>query len=70
MVFQCLAVGFSLGRLLWFDAASRGWSSPPPAWVEQALTVSLWLAVALTLYSGLDYILVAVRLLRKDRSIS
>ena len=68
MVFQCCAIGFSLGRLLWFDPAARNWSTPPPSWVEQGLTISLWLAVALTIYSGLDYALVAAKLLRKDRT--
>lgn len=69
MVFQCFAAGFSMGRLWWLDPATRAWAAgPPPAWVEWGFQIALWTAIALTIYSGLDYVMVAGRALRRGRA--
>jgi CDP-diacylglycerol--glycerol-3-phosphate 3-phosphatidyltransferase len=65
MVFQCVAAGFSIGRLQWFDPGERAFSPAPPDWVNYGLLVTLWIALALTIYSGLEYIVVAMRTLRR-----
>jgi CDP-diacylglycerol--glycerol-3-phosphate 3-phosphatidyltransferase len=58
MVAQCLAVGWSLFRLS-YDAGAI------PAWVAWGLEIVVWAAVLLTVYSGVEYIIAAVRLLRR-----
>ena len=58
MVAQCLAAGWSLYRLSYGDATA-------PAWVTTGLAVVVWAAVALTVYSGVAYVIAAVRLLRR-----
>jgi CDP-diacylglycerol--glycerol-3-phosphate 3-phosphatidyltransferase len=58
MVWQCLAVGFSLYRL------SYG-SSEVHEWVMWGLTISVWCAMILTVYSGLAYVVAAIRLLKR-----
>jgi CDP-diacylglycerol---glycerol-3-phosphate 3-phosphatidyltransferase len=58
MVAQCLAAGWSLFRLSYGDAT-------PPQWVSSGLEVVVWMAVLLTIYSGVAYVFAAVRLLRR-----
>jgi CDP-diacylglycerol--glycerol-3-phosphate 3-phosphatidyltransferase len=59
-VVQCASIAAVL-LVLWLDS-----SSPPfLAWVRDALT---WLAVALTIYSGLVYIHIAMPSLRRESS--
>jgi CDP-diacylglycerol---glycerol-3-phosphate 3-phosphatidyltransferase len=58
MVFQCIAAGASLLVLSYADAA-------PPDWMATALVISVWLAVLSTLYSGLEYVVVALRFLQQ-----
>ncbi len=58
MVAQCVAAGWSLFRL------SYG-STPPPDWISGGLLIVVWLAVALTVYSGGAYVVAAVRLMRR-----
>jgi CDP-diacylglycerol---glycerol-3-phosphate 3-phosphatidyltransferase len=58
MVFQCIAVGVSLFWLTYGDL-------PRPTWLAWLLPVSVWSAVGLTVYSGLEYIRRAVLLLRR-----
>lgn len=65
MVFQCLAAGFSIGKLQWFDATTRTFSADLPSWVQSGLWVTLWVALILTIYSGLEYIWVSVKVLRR-----
>lgn len=65
MVFQCVAASFSIGKLQWYDFEARAFTSDLPAWVSYGLTISLWIAVGLTIYSGLEYIVVAVRTLKR-----
>lgn len=60
MVLQCVAAGAALFYL--------SYSHLPlgqPAWVWWVMVVSIWAAVLLTVYSGLIYVVAAVRLLRK-----
>jgi len=59
MVAQCLAAGWSLFRLSYGEVA-------PPDWISTGLVIVVWTAVALTVYSGVAYIIAAVRLLRRS----
>jgi len=65
MVFQCVAASFSIGKLQWYDASARAFTSDLPTWVSNGLNVTLWIAIALTVYSGYEYIVVAIRTLRR-----
>ena len=58
MVFQCGAAALSLYLL------SHG-SATAPAWLPQATTLTVWLAVASTIYSGVGYVFSAAALLRR-----
>jgi CDP-diacylglycerol---glycerol-3-phosphate 3-phosphatidyltransferase len=66
MAAQCLAAGISLYALYDLHGASAGGSleSRPPA-LDWALTGSIWLAVALTIYSGAAYVRRAVALIKR-----
>jgi CDP-diacylglycerol--glycerol-3-phosphate 3-phosphatidyltransferase len=64
MVFQCLAACFSIGQLRYFDAASRSLVGEPQ-WTKSGLAVFLWLAIILTVWSGAEYIWVAIKVLRR-----
>jgi CDP-diacylglycerol---glycerol-3-phosphate 3-phosphatidyltransferase len=55
MVLQCAAVAISMFALS-YGAMSR------PEWVSIALTISVWSAVVLTVYSGVEYVRRAVQL--------
>ena len=59
MVLQCVAVVASLYLLSHTDR-----SAPAPAWLETTVTVSLWAAILITIYSGAEYVVVAARLMR------
>ena len=59
MVAQCLAAGWSLYRL------SYG-ADAPPDWVATGLVIAVWSAVAMTVYSGVEYVFAAIRLLRRS----
>jgi CDP-diacylglycerol--glycerol-3-phosphate 3-phosphatidyltransferase len=65
MVFQCLAACFSIGQLRYFMPAERSLSPMLPAWTSYGLTVFLWIALALTIYSGAEYIWVSIKVLRQ-----
>jgi CDP-diacylglycerol---glycerol-3-phosphate 3-phosphatidyltransferase len=58
MVLQCAAAALSMYRLS-YDVA-------PPEWLGWALPAAAWAAVGLTVYSGVAYVFVAVRLLRRE----
>ena len=58
MVLQCIAVGVSLFALTYGFA-------PRPEWLKTTLLVSVWAAVLLTIYSGLEYIRRAILLIRR-----
>ncbi|MEN6459513.1 MAG: CDP-diacylglycerol--glycerol-3-phosphate 3-phosphatidyltransferase [Thermoguttaceae bacterium] len=59
MVLQCVAAGACLFCLS-YEPLSRS-----PDWCQWVLFLSVWAAVVLTVYSGVVYIFVATRLLRK-----
>ncbi len=65
MVAQCAAACFSLGQLMYYDPANHSLASSLPAWISTGLTITLWLAIVLTIYSGVDYIWAAWRVLRE-----
>lgn len=58
MVVQCVAIGFSLFRLSYAEGEVT------PFWLMPSLITLVWGALALTVYSGLDYILGAIRIMR------
>lgn len=61
MVLQCVAAGTSLFSL-------AGWASTEagtPAWLAYLLVFSVWGAILLTIYSGIEYIRRAVALWRE-----
>jgi len=60
MVLQCVAAGTALFYLSYDDPLKAA-----PYWCWALLVVSLWSAVLLTVYSGVGYVVAAVRLLRK-----
>ena len=57
MVAQCVAAGASLVVLMQGDL-------PVEAWLSWTLLAATWLAVLLTIYSGLEYLFIAVKQLR------
>jgi CDP-diacylglycerol--glycerol-3-phosphate 3-phosphatidyltransferase len=68
MVLQCVAAGVCLFYLDYAARAPAGpWLVPSkaPAWIWYLMVVSIWSMLAITIYSGLVYIFVAVRLLRR-----
>ena len=80
MVVQCAAICFSLFRLTYANPASMNiglshaeledagvmfWLQEPPAWMTWGLVICVWGAVISTVYSGVGYIVVAMRLMRR-----
>jgi CDP-diacylglycerol--glycerol-3-phosphate 3-phosphatidyltransferase len=65
MLFQCVAACFSMYRLTYFDSATGTWTTLPPAWMGHGLTITIWLAIVLTLYSGMGYLRSAWQVLRE-----
>jgi CDP-diacylglycerol--glycerol-3-phosphate 3-phosphatidyltransferase len=57
-LFQCLSISAVLLVLSWWGA------SPPSGWLPLLRDVLTWIAVGLTLYSGLSYIVMALPKLR------
>jgi CDP-diacylglycerol--glycerol-3-phosphate 3-phosphatidyltransferase len=65
MVFQCIAAGASLLVLAYTQRSVPSWLPPTePAWLVMCLVVFVWLAILSTVYSGLDYLFAATRLMR------
>lgn len=62
MLLQCVAVVASIVILRHFK--EFGDDKPAPAWLATAVPVSVWAAVAITIYSGLEYVIAAVRRFR------
>jgi len=66
MVLQCIAAGVALFYLHYPTTVADGVTIvDAPAWCYWLLVASVWSAMALTVYSGIVYIVVAVKLLRK-----
>jgi CDP-diacylglycerol--glycerol-3-phosphate 3-phosphatidyltransferase len=61
MVLQCLAAGASL--FLLSEMVSP--AAKPPAWLDDLLNGSVWSALALTVYSGVEYVRRAIALWRE-----
>ena len=66
MVLQCLAATLSLYLLtgLAVDGATVAWREPPPPWLTRAVFLGVWAAVVMTVYSGIGYIVAAIRMMR------
>ena len=64
MVFQCLAVGASLVVLIYVHGGSKV-SATENAWLFWTLHISVWLAILSTIYSGLEYVFIAAKTLRR-----
>jgi CDP-diacylglycerol--glycerol-3-phosphate 3-phosphatidyltransferase len=62
MVLQCVAAIASLVALRHFQQS--GSAAALPDWLYWTLHVSVWLALLLTIYSGLEYVFAAARILR------
>lgn len=56
MVFQCIAVGAAMVCLMYHQSGSV-----VPAWLFWTMLVSAWLAVLITVYSGVEYIVAAAK---------
>jgi CDP-diacylglycerol--glycerol-3-phosphate 3-phosphatidyltransferase len=69
MVFQCMAVVASLLALRHWQLAPPGSTATAlPTLLFFALQASVWLAIISTVYSGLEYVVAAARILsRQDR---
>jgi CDP-diacylglycerol--glycerol-3-phosphate 3-phosphatidyltransferase len=65
MVFQCAAVTASLLALRHYQQLAF-FANPLPAWLFWTLHVSVWLAVVFTVYSGIEYIIAAARILSRQ----
>ncbi|MGI8982122.1 MAG: CDP-diacylglycerol--glycerol-3-phosphate 3-phosphatidyltransferase [Pirellulaceae bacterium] len=70
MVFQCLAVGASLVVLMRLHdssvkSAEEFFSRGENAWLFWTLHISVWLAIFSTIYSGLEYVFIAAKTLRR-----
>jgi len=63
MVFQCVAV---VGSLWMLEHLSAGQDAP--TWLFWTVTVSVWVAVFTTIYSGLGYVVVAARAAQRTTS--
>ena len=65
MVVQCAAIIACLVRLVFFFDVSTGVWTATPGWLDATTTVLVWAAVILTIYSGVDYIRIAARMVRQ-----
>jgi CDP-diacylglycerol--glycerol-3-phosphate 3-phosphatidyltransferase len=71
MVFQCAAVVASLAALQYWhqyllpSGVKPGSTEFVPAWLYWPLQISVWAAVISTVYSGLEYIVAAARILSR-----
>ena len=63
MLLQCIAAG---AGLFYLYLGSPNPALAGPVWVWAVFVISLWAAVLLTAYSGVIYVLTAVRLLRES----
>jgi CDP-diacylglycerol--glycerol-3-phosphate 3-phosphatidyltransferase len=65
MVLQCAAVAASLALLWHYGYAAGFWHPAPPAWAIWSVRLTIWAAVAMTIYSGWVYVQRALAMLRK-----
>jgi CDP-diacylglycerol---glycerol-3-phosphate 3-phosphatidyltransferase len=64
MVLQSAAVIAALVRLSYVDIAGTAWQEVPPDWLTWTVVGLVWGAILLTIYSGVEYIFAAMRLMR------
>src|SRR5262245_3309947 len=67
MVFQCVAVVASLLALRHYQQGGS-MATVLPDWLFWTLHISVWLAVISTVYSGLEYVVAAARILSQQGS--
>lgn len=65
MVFQCVAGGAGMVALSIAHRSDVFDTSAVPLWVNLVLGISLWLAILLTVYSGVQYVIAAAQLLKQ-----
>ena len=65
MVFQCVAAVASLVALRHYQQFSA--DRALPAWLYWTLHISVWLAILSTIYSGLEYVFAAARILGRGK---
>jgi CDP-diacylglycerol--glycerol-3-phosphate 3-phosphatidyltransferase len=70
MVFQCVAAVASLMALRHgqYLVIAPSQVNAPPTWLYWTLHISVWLAVISTVYSGLEYVVAAARMLSTKES--
>jgi CDP-diacylglycerol--glycerol-3-phosphate 3-phosphatidyltransferase len=66
MVAQCAAAALSIAQLEYLNRSGTAWATEVPPWHSWSLLVAVWTTIALTVYSGVDYLLAAVRVLRQS----
>jgi CDP-diacylglycerol--glycerol-3-phosphate 3-phosphatidyltransferase len=64
MILQCVTAP---AWLLYFYFLGSGGHQDVPAWIAWTAIISLWAAVVQTVYSGLIYVVAAVRLVRSSQ---
>jgi CDP-diacylglycerol--glycerol-3-phosphate 3-phosphatidyltransferase len=66
-ILQCTAAGASLFWLSYYPGQPP--KLPPtdagPGWVQYVAVISIWSMIAVTIYSGYDYVRAAIRLIRQ-----
>ena len=67
MVFQCAAAVASLLALNHMQTTADA-TATLPMWLSWSLQISVWGAVILTVYSGLEYVVAAARILSRQES--
>jgi CDP-diacylglycerol--glycerol-3-phosphate 3-phosphatidyltransferase len=64
MVFQCAAAAFGIGQMMWYNAETRTLVALPE-WVTWGLNGTLWIAIVLTVWSGIGYVTAAWSMIRE-----
>jgi CDP-diacylglycerol--glycerol-3-phosphate 3-phosphatidyltransferase len=64
MVFQCAAAAFGIGQMMWYNAETRTLVALPE-WVTWGLNGTLWIAIVLTVWSGIGYVTTAWSMIRE-----
>jgi CDP-diacylglycerol--glycerol-3-phosphate 3-phosphatidyltransferase len=64
MILQCGAVVAALAQLSYVGASETAGAELPPPWLTWTVVALVWGAVVLTVYSGIEYVLAAARLMR------
>jgi CDP-diacylglycerol--glycerol-3-phosphate 3-phosphatidyltransferase len=78
MLFQCIAAALSLYSLTWrmpepLPMYGQGWTLLPvevwgrPPWLAWSLAIAVWASLITTVYSGVEHIIAAVRVMRRSR---